>query len=612
MLKVKEPPAGRWLAAAVVAAAVVLMILPSVAFAAVPGSPESFAADVAQAQNLMDYGKYDDAIAICERLKKDYPDDQRVLELLQRGYQRAGRFADLLDLLLARLPRSTDRTADLVAIADCRFKMGQLGAAESTLTKLLTPPPSDPEIYRQVAQSYRMNGRPAQAEEIYLRARERFGRPTLFSHELADLYEARREYAKAIQEYFVDLQENPRGLPIVRQRIAAIARMEGGTGELTSALRQIVAKNPNSLIAHRLYAELLLESGNAEAAWPEYLAADKLGEDPTEHILYFIHRCLENKYYEPARKACLVFFDRYATHASSIDARLAYARALVGLGKPDSAIVVLHRVAGLFDQPERRAEVFFEIGNVYFDNEDLLDSAEVYYRRTLDQGRRREELVNASIRLGDCRIRRGDLTGADSIWATCTQLRAGQDQQELVGFKRAELLFFTDQFDSLVIALKALVAANPRGYFVNDAVALTMRVNENREPLDWSLKRFAAASLKVRQGQWDSARVLFGELAVDSANGLADDALFELGALYARHGHPDSAATAYERLIQRYPGKPLVPAALTELGGIYAAQAGKADTARAAFRRVLIEFGNSPYLEEARRRLKEMDRRTGG
>ena len=595
---------------AVVLAVCILAALMLPAAGAVPA--ERFAEDLAQAQSLLDHGKYEDAIIVLERLLSDQPGDQRVPELLQRAYQRAGRFADLLDFLLARLPRSASRTADLITIADCRFKLGTLGMAESTLTILLTPPPEDPEIYRQVAQTYRANGRNLQAEDTYLRARQRFGKPTLFSRELADLYEARREYAKAIQEYFIDLQENPRGLSIVRQRIAAIARMEEGTAELTLALQQIVAKNPASFLAHRLYADLLLESGNAEAAWPEYLAADKLAEDPAEHILYFIHRCLENKYFEPARRACLTFFERYPGNAGAVDVQLAYASVLVGLGKPDSAIMALHHIAALFEQPELRAEISCEIGNIYFEQKNLLDSAEAYYRRTLEHGRRREELVNASVRLGDCRVRRGDLAGADSVYSDCVKLRLSNEQQELVAFKRAELLFFTDQYDSLVGTLKSLIAAHPRGYFVNDAVALSLRITENREPLDWSLKRFSAAALLERQGKWDSAQARFGELAADSANGLADDALFELGRLYTRIGLADSAAVMYGRLIERYPGRPLVPAALTELGAIYAAQTGKAETARAAFRRVLTEFADSPYLEEARRRLKDVDRRRPG
>ena len=155
--------------------------------------------------------------------------------------------------------------------------------------------------------------------------------------------------------------------------------------------------------------------------------------------------------------------------------------------------------------------------------------------------------------------------------------------------------------------LKSLIADHPRGFYVNDAIMLSLRISENREPFDWSLKKFAAAALKRRQERLDSARVIFWELAADSASGLADDALLELGRLYAKASQPDSAVFTYDMLIDRYPESFLVPAALTEQGSVYATGLGRPDAARAAFRRVLTEFGDSPYLEEARRLLRNMD-----
>jgi tetratricopeptide (TPR) repeat protein len=588
------------------------MLAASPAAAQADELPAGFHRDLARAETLMSHGDYDEALIILEKIQLRVPDNQKILNLLQRAYQRTKQYDKLLDLLLPRLSVSEDRVRDAAAIADCQFKLGSIEAAESTLTELLEIPPADSPVYRAVAQTYLQNGRYAQAAEIYLRARELLGKPTLFSQELADLYERRRDYAKAIREYFIDLQENPRRLKTVHRKIAAIVQMEEGSTELTEALKQLVAENPDNFFARRLYAESLLESGHAESAWPEYLAADRLAENPTEHIIYFIGRCLEDELYSLARQAILTFFERYEVHSSTVDVRLAYARSMTGLGHPDSAIIILHGVAELFKLPDRKAEIAYEIANVYFDHLNDLDSAEFYYRQVLTMSNRREAGINSSIRRGDCRLRRGDLAGADSAYAECERMRLKEEQKEAVLFKRAELLLFAGQYDSLVTALKSLVADHPRGYYVNDAIALSMRINENREPFDWSLKKFAAAALKRQQERLDSARMLFWELAADSANGLADDALFELGRLYARAGQPDSAVIAFGLLIERYPNGFLVPAALTEQGEVYIAGLGRPDSARAAFRRVLTEFGDSPYLEEARRRLKNLNHAPSG
>jgi len=562
--------------------------------------------DLTRAESYLNQRKYEEAIILLEKMQQRTPDNPNMIALLRRAYQRTKEYSKLMELLLPRLAQSKTYLQDAGTIADCQFRLGMTAAAESTLTALLVPPPDNPQIHREVARIYSQNGRHTQAVDTYLAARALFGQPRLFSRELADIYESRRDYAEAIQEYFIDLQENPRNLEIVRRKINEITRTEEGTSELKAALEEIAAKNQQNFLARLLYGELLLESGDAEAAWPEYLAADDLSQDSTKYILYYIRRCLENGYHEPARQACLVFFERNPRHSSTVDVRLAYAMALVGLAKPDSAIAVLKEVAGLFRQPDSRAEVLFQIGNVYFDYRDDLDSAEYYYLQASSISRRDDIAFNAAMRLGDCRLRRGDMEGADSAYAASDKMRLSVEQREKIAFKRAELLFFTARFDSVTSALKALIAKYPRGFYVNDAVVLTLQITENREPLDWSLRRFAEASLQKRQRHLDSARALYWVLAIDSANALADDALLELGRIYAAAGQPDSAIVAYGRLIERYADGFLVPAALTEQGGVYDEQLNQPDSARAAYRRVLTDFADSPFLEEARRRLQKL------
>jgi len=585
---------------------VLILLLASRPTYAQPKEYERLDGELARAETYLSHGEFEKAIIILEKLRLRDPQNKEVLRLLQRGYKRTKEYGKLLDLLLDNLANSQEYAKDASSIADCRFKLGLIQAAESTLTALLTPPPEDLQVFRLVARTYQNNSRHMLAVDTYEQAREHSGNPRLFSRELADLYEARREYAKAIKEYFMDLQENPRNLRTVRRKIAAIVQVEEGTAELTAALQDIITENPDNFYAHRLYAEVLLESGDAAAAWPEYLAADQLSENPTEHVFYFIKRCLEDKSYDPARMACLTFFERYPGHPSRVDVQFSYARALVGLGKPDSAITILHEISALFNQPERRAEIYLEIGNIHLDFHNNLDSAEHYFRQAKALGSQREVVFTSSIRLGDCLLRRGNLAGADSAYAECEHLRVHQNQQELVKFKRAELLFFAKEFDSLSIVLKSLIADNPQGFYVNDAILLTLRVNENREPFDWSLKKFAGATLAKRQKHLDTARALFWELAADSANGLADDALLELGRLYTQADQPDSAIFAFGMLIERYPDRFLMPAALTAQAEVYATGLGQTDSARATYRRVLTEYADSPYLEEARRKLKNL------
>jgi tetratricopeptide (TPR) repeat protein len=568
---------------------------------------ERFSAALERAESYLNHGQHEEALLLLEKLDRDHPGEQEVHRLLRRAYERSKNYGKLLDLLLAGLPSSDRYAEDVGLIADCWFKLEQVDAAESTLTALLTPLPAAEDYFDQAARAYLRNGRYQQAVAIYETARTHFGQPRLFSRQLADLYESRREYAKAIMEYFWDLQENPRSLKVVQNKIAAIVRMEEGTTELTAALQEIVAAHPENFHAHRLYAELLIEQGDPEAAWPEYLAADDLSENPSEDILYFIMRCLQDGHYAAAQRACGTFLHRYPDHQRGMDVRIYSARALAGLQQPDSAVAILRGIAAAFPNLPLKAELYLEIGAMYLDELHEPDSAETFFRDAVSLSANREYLFGAAVRLADCMLLRNDLAAADSIYESCERIRLREDQQEIILFKRAEVLFFAEAFDSAKQVLDGLMRRFPDGFYVNDAIILGLRIEENREPLDWSLKRFATAAFLEKRRQFDSARLLLWELARDSANSLADDALYELGKLYTELDRPDSAAISYGILTERYPDGFLMPAALTAQGTVYADKLRQPAAAREAYRRVLTEYADSPYLEEARRRLQGLE-----
>ncbi len=559
-----------------------------------------------RAETLISRGKLEEAIIILEGLRDQLPNDPEVIDHLQRLYQRTRTYDKLLELMMEGLPDSEDPTRDAVVIADCFFKLKEPAAAESTLAAILEPGPDDPQIYRGIARAYMRNGRSSKAVDTYELARKQFDDPRLFTRELAGLYEARREYTNAIREYFWDLQDNPSRIRYVQRKINDIMKMEDGTEELTSALEELAEEHADNYHARSLYAELLLARGESERAWPEILAADTLDERPGEHILFYIDECLQRGFYEAARKGCADFLALYPRHQRRIDAEVYRARTHIGLGQADSAIIILRELVNIFPQPQFRAELLREIGNAYLNHLLVLDSAEHYYRQALENTNRRDDRFELAALISECLLRRGNLAGADSALASADNRKLQADQREELQYTRAELLFFSGLYDSASAALETLIESFPNGFYVNDAIVLNLQITENRDPMDWSLSRYAAGRLKLRQQRFDSARVYFTQLAEDSANGLADDALYDLGSLYRQLERPDSARAVYRMLVDHYPDRYLLPAALIALGDVYAEDLSAPEKAREAYHRVLTEFSNSPYLEEARRKMQNL------
>jgi TolA-binding protein len=179
--------------------------------------------------------------------------------------------------------------------------------------------------------------------------------------------------------------------------------------------------------------------------------------------------------------------------------------------------------------------------------------------------------------------------------------------EEEVRFRRAELLFLSGDFEASASEFKELVKRYPRGLRVNDAIELGLIIRDGSDAMLWSLNRYAAAQLALRQGQEDTALGLFAVLASDSAGALADDAQFAAAGVYVEAGDISSAIESYEVMIARFPESALVPRAWMAIGNLYADELADAASARPIYQKILSDFRESPVAEAARHRLQRLD-----
>jgi tetratricopeptide (TPR) repeat protein len=432
------------------------------------------------------------------------------------------------------------------------------------------------------------------------------GDSLIFAEDLGRLFEARREYAAAVDEHFRWLAARPESRPVAEKRITNLIKVPEALPQITEALRQIVAAYPRNEYAHSLYGDLLFESVNPDSAFSEYRRADNLSATPGLHQAKGIGRCLETQQYEVARTHALAFLQQYPEHTQLIQVNLALARAELGLNRPNVAVDMLKELAGQFPVESERSRIEFEIGEIYRTEAGDMDSARVYYSRVAAREGRDPLLPRALMRLGDVEVYFGKLTGADSIYKEALRARARQQDREEIQFRIAEVKLFQGEYTQCSEELKKLVKDHPRGVFVNDALELSVLLSDSKDAMSWSMSRYSGALYAIRRGEYDSASALFSQLVQDSANQVADDALFHLAGLQTDREQYAEALASYRSLITRFPESFLVPRAWAEIGGLFEGPLDNPDEARNAYQTILAEYRNSPLVEEARLRLQRI------
>ncbi len=562
--------------------------------------------EVVQADRLMLDGRYADAVELLLPSWQRDPMADAVASSLKRAYKGLKDYEGLKTVLNIQLKVAPDDAIVLSEMADAQFILGENDAAVETIERLLSKGQSEPDRYSLAARVYTNSGRYSEGIATYRRGRRELGDSLIFAEDLGRLFEARREYAAAVDEHFRWLAARPESRPIAEKRITNLIKVPEALPQITEALQRIVAAFPRNEYAHSLYGDLLFESVYPDTAFAEYRRADNLSATPGLHQAKGIDRSLETQQYEVARTHALEFLQRYPEHTQLIQVNLALARAELGLKRPTVAVDMLKKLAVQFPIESERSRIEFEIGEIYRTQAGEMDSARVYYSRVAAREGRDPLLPRALMRLGDVEVYFGQLTRADSIYNDALKARARPQDREEIQFRIAEVKLFQGDYTQCTEDLKKLVKDHPRGVFVNDALELTVLLSDGKDAMSWSMSRYSGALYAIRRGEYDSASVLFSGLAEDSANQVADDALFHLASLQADREQYDNALGSYRRLIERFPESFLIPRAWAKIGELFEGPLDNPEEARNAYQIILAEYRNSPLVEEARLRLQRI------
>jgi tetratricopeptide (TPR) repeat protein len=486
------------------------------------------------------------------------------------------------------------------------FAAGEEDEARAVVKRIVSVDPLDPDRHRIAAQVFVRSGNYTDGIASYRAARVALQDSAIFAQDLARILEARREYSAAVDEYFRWLAASPRSSATVQKRITNLTRVPGATTHITEALKAIVLKSPENEYAHRLYGDLLFESGVPDSGFAEYHRADALSKTPGFHRLAGIKRSLETGRAQVARDEAVAFLADYPKHSKRIEVHFNLGKAELALGNPLVAIDLLQTLSALIPNPREQIRAQYEIGEIYRLHTERMDSAHAYFSRVVDlTGRGSLDQTQALLRLGELSIYFGDLAAADSIFRKASERPARQLTEE-IAYRSAELLFFAGSYEESGTKLRDMIKSFPKGLYVNDAIGLSLIIRDGADAMTWSLDRFAAALLAIKQRRLDSAFTLFGVLAADSAGSLADDALYTRAGVHHTVGDYTAAVSDYETLVSRFPESYLVPRAWLVVGDLYATELGDPIRAREAYQTILAEYKSSPVVEMARRRLQEI------
>ena len=587
------------------------------------------------AQSFEQSEEWDRAIALYEKLYHAEPNNDVYFEGLQRGYLHLRAYDKAINLVDQRLKSQPLDIGLLATLGGIYYESGSEQKADSVWNRLIKIDPKNIGLYRVVASQMMEHRLFSQAVSIYLAGRKATGNSGAFADDLASLYTVLQQYGAASTELIALLNANPQQLPFIENRIASFTIREAGLRAATDVTRDEVKRKPDNIALRKLYAWLAVEGKDYETGLEEYRIIDRLSAASGAELLDFARRASQEGSHLIASQAFHDILDLSQNPAVIAQAHLGYARSMEDLSaQADSAsipggdrvpihdnasstrisetekgfqnVVYLYE-AVIRDYPstDLAAQSFYRIGIIRMERFSDFNGSLESFKKARIAARTTELVGDASMKTAEVYVLQNDLISAFNEYQSMLRIPIPAYQQ-LAQFRIAELDYFEGKFDSSLAKLKPL-ASNLNSDLSNDGLSLQYFILENKRTNLAGLTEYAKADLIMRQQKYAEALAGFTEVVLSYPTALfVDDATMKIAELHLLLNQVSEGIVAFQHVVNDMPESILRDRAQMRIAETYQRVFKDKDKAIAAYEQVLAKFPNSLYVEQARKRIRQL------
>ncbi len=570
------------------------------------------------AQEFERTGNYDAALRIFQNLYDQVPNNQLYYEGVKRNLIRLKRFSEVIAVIDSQA-KATNDPKHFADLGNVYYKSGDPFRATEIWNTLLEKQALNQAVYPNVASAMLENQLYDEAIEVYKLARKNLARDDLYVFELASIFIIRLNYKEASQEYLKYLASNPDQFSYIEGRMASYTTDAEHGRPIADLLKSELARTNHPYLIRKLLANLYLRIEDYASALLEFKILEGMPRPQTdvnqqygEELYLFAEKALSANQFQFAQQAFDLILARYKNSPFTIRALYGLAMCRQKQKQSSEAIRSYFDLSSLAPQSPWAQESLFQIGEIYFDDFFDVDKALDAYKALLQKYPLGSKTMDAYLRIGDCHVAKGNLKEAQTWYEKPLSQSGGSWYlRDQALYKSAYVDFLNGEFDPAHEKLNQ-IAANMNvkqiadQSFVNDALELTMLIEENRKSDAAALKIFAnAQKLKLQRKTADAIEKLLEILANYPTAGIVDESLLDLGDLEDARGNHTRAIGYFEDLLKQHPESVYNARAQKRIAEVYET-VGDLQKASEAYERILVEYPSSFYVEEVRQKLRAL------
>lgn len=573
------------------------------------------------AESLERAGEYEGALKLFEELYVVEPANTQYFNALHRVNLQLKNYTVSIELLEKRISEHPDDISLFGMLGSTYYMMGNQEKAYEVWEKPFIPAPNNPVVYRIIA-NYAVERRAFEkAIELYERGKEISDDKVLFAYDLAQLYTLTMQFENAAEEYCTILDKEPMQRQQIEQKILSYSGKPGALQITISVVDEWSDKSNLSL--SYLLARLLTESKRYDEAFEVYRDIDEEQSNLGKDLYSFADLLSKEKNYLMAEKVYREIIDLYSNSPLIPAAKLGYAKSIeatliesywesLPLWKPyfhfkkydsekiDDVLAAFNEVVEIYANTEAAYEALLRIGLIQFHMRNDHVKASENFKIIISDGINSNSAADAFIELGNIALLNGNLEEAESYFSKIIDKRNSNNRvSNLAKLKLAKVNFYQQKVDD-ANNLLAGILFNLKDDNANDAIELSLILNTTMNDSS-NLVLFAEAEYLAEQKKFSEAAIKYN-LVYQNPQAFVLHSIAKLhhAEMLLADDNYEEAITLFEDIAGEGEKNIYADKALYLLGKTYQLGVGEKEKALEVYEKLLLDFPNSLYIDEAR------------
>ena len=584
------------------------------------------------AQNVSNQRQLDERLAREFYQKKDYEKARDIYKSPYDNYQQTYHFTQYADCLIltgdyetaekaykAFLKKNPKNWKAHVDLAYVYSQQGDNPKAVKYLNKVIKDVPDTKNAIIEVANLLRNRNFNDVALALFERGAKNPNVNYNFYLEKAYTYNTILDFENATECYLQYLKGNPEQYETVKNRLR-VMMMYDLNGNVSDVVRMALLRKTQEDPENEEFSSLLmwysLQEQDYELALMQLKALDKRSKDDYEaDIIHLAQIASDNRQYDVAIEA-------YDYVLKKSDAGVYYVQATVGFIKNSYEKAVAEGNHDKKFYEDLSKDIEHALKYIGYSNEtmplvaaqaDILafelgryDEAKTLLNNVLAMNIPLRNKSELKLKLADVYLLTDDVWEATLLYSQIEKALKNEPIAHEARFKNAQLRYFIGEFEWANVALKVLTAATSK-LVANDAMTLSLTINDNLEYDTIGLKRLAKADYYIYQHRYELANQMLDSVVAYNPNEVSLPSAFYRKAKIAMNaGDYELADSLYKRVYEGYADSYIADKALIEDALLLENQLNKIEDAMECYSKLFDYYTASVYVAQARKSYRRL------